>query len=158
MRKHPSALAMLTTTAQHTLYTDVYERRHIEACGLLLGKRTDLENWHIEGVHPLPNTCNSPIYFEFAPEDLLSAELAYPGQIIGVYHSHPGGLTVASNTDRENMKRVNNEQQIPWIWFIVCGPFNGSFKRDDEQLTKSRTIAYHHYDTLGLQQITLKFE
>jgi len=158
MRKHPSALAMLTTTAQHTLYTDVYERRHIEACGLLLGKRTDLENWHIEGVHPLPNICNSPIYFEFAPEDLLSAELAYPGQIIGVYHSHPGGLTVASNTDRENMKRVNNEQQIPWIWFIVCGPFNGSFKRDDEQLTKSRTIAYHHYDTLGLQQITLKFE
>jgi proteasome lid subunit RPN8/RPN11 len=158
MRKHPGALATLSTAARHTLYTDVYERRHIEACGLLLGTSVDLENWHIERVHPLPNICNSSVYFEFAPEDLLTVELAHPGQIIGVYHSHPGGLTAASNTDRENMKRVNKEQQIPWIWFIVCGPFNGSFRHDNEQLTKSRTIVYHHYDTLGLRQITLEFD
>jgi proteasome lid subunit RPN8/RPN11 len=158
MRKHPCALATVSISARNTLYTDVYQRHHIEACGLLLGQRDDLGNWYVERVHPLPNICNSPVYFEFAPEDLLSLELAHPGKIIGVYHSHPGGLAIASSTDRENMKRVNKEQQIPWVWFIVCGPFSSTFKLDDKQLTKSRIIAYHHYDTLGLQQITLEFE
>lgn len=158
MQKLPGARATVNITARNAMYSDVYQRRHIEACGLLLGHIDDLGSWHIEGVHPLRNICNSPVYFEFAPEDLLAAELAHPGQIIGVYHSHPGGLAVASSTDRDNMRRVNKEQQIPWIWFIVCGPFNGSFKLDNGQPTRSLLIAYHHYDTLGLQQISLEFE
>ncbi|HTD18997.1 MAG TPA: hypothetical protein VK667_05630, partial [Ktedonobacteraceae bacterium] len=71
MRKHPSARAKISIKARHTLYTDVCQRRHIEACGLLLGHIDDLGNWHIEQVHPLPNIYNSPVYFEFAPEDVL---------------------------------------------------------------------------------------
>ena len=153
MRKHPSARATVSITAQNTLFRDVFQRRLIEACGLLLGHIDDLGNWHIERVQPLRNICNSPVYFEFAPEDVLDVELAQPGQIIGVYHSHPGGLAVASNTDRENMQRVNTEQQIPWIWLIISGPFYGSNRLDNEQF-----IAYHHFDTLGLRQITLEFE
>jgi proteasome lid subunit RPN8/RPN11 len=158
MRRHPSAQATISITARKILYTDVCQRRHIEACGLLLGHIDDQGNWHIERVLPLRNICNSPVYFEFAPEDLLAAELVHPGQIIGVYHSHPGGLTVASSTDRDNMKRVNKEQQIPWIWLIISGPFNGSFTLDNEQQTRSSLIAYHHYDTLGLLQISLAFD
>jgi len=158
MRKHPSARAKISIKAMHTLYTDVCQRRHIEACGLLLGHIDDLGNWHVEQVHPLPNIYNSPVYFEFAPEDVLAVELDRPGEIIGVYHSHPGGLRVASSTDRENMERVNKEQQIPWIWFILSGPFNGRVQQDDEQGTSSSLIAYHHYDTMGLQQISLEFE
>ncbi|HAG99971.1 MAG TPA: hypothetical protein DDW33_10705 [Ktedonobacter sp.] len=158
MRKHPSARATVSMKARHTLYTDVCQRRHIEACGLLLGHIDGLGNWHIDRAHPLRNICNSPVYFEFAPEDILAVELDHPGAIIGAYHSHPGGLKVASSTDRDNMKRVNKEQQIPWIWFIFSGPFNGTFQRDYEQDTNSSLIAYHHYDTIGLQQITLEFE
>lgn len=158
MRKHLSALAMVSMKARQILYTDFCQRRHIEACGLLLGHIDELGNWYIEQVHPLPNICNSPVYFEFAPEDVLAVELDHPGEIIGVYHSHPGGLKVASNTDRENMKRVNKEQQIPWIWFILSSPFNGGIRQDYEQSTSLSLIAYHHYDTMGLQQISLEFE
>src|SRR5437763_10062657 len=158
MRKHPGARAMISMKARHTLYIDVCQRRHIEACGLLLGHIDDLGNWYIDQAHPLRNIFNSPVYFEFAPEDVLAVELDHPGAIIGVYHSHPGGLKVASNTDRDNMKRVNKEQQIPWIWLIFSGPFNGTFQRDYELGTNSSLIAYHHYDTIGLQQITLEFE
>ena len=158
MRKHRDALATVSISARDTLYADVFQRRHIEACGLLLGHIDDVGNWHIECAQPLRNICNSPVYFEFAPEDVLDVELSHPGQIIGVYHSHPGGLAVASNTDRKNMQRVNTEQQIPWIWLIISGPFYGSYRLDNEQFTTSQTIAYHHYDTLGLRQITLKFE
>ncbi|MDQ6643278.1 MAG: Mov34/MPN/PAD-1 family protein, partial [Chloroflexota bacterium] len=99
MRKHPSARATVSVKARHTLYTDVCQRQHIEACGLLLGHIDDLGNWHIDRAHPLRNICNSPVYFEFAPEDILAVELAHPGAIVGAYHSHPGGLKVASSTD-----------------------------------------------------------
>lgn len=113
MKKHANTQAVVNMKAWHTLYADVCQRRHIEACGLLLGHIDDLGNWHIKQAHPLQNICNSPVYFEFAPEDVLAVELDHPGAVIGVYHSHPGGLKVASSTDRDNMKRVNTEQQIP---------------------------------------------
>src|SRR5947209_1715431 len=107
MQKHPNARVTLSVDAQSTLFQDIYQRQDIEACGLLLGHIDSCENWYIKKAYPLRNIYNSPVYFEFAPEDLLAVELDYPGQIVGVYHSHPTGLAVASSTDRENMQRVN---------------------------------------------------
>ncbi len=163
MTKQVHPRVTISSNAQKTLLTDVYIRRHIEACGLFTGSIDGCGNWHIEQVHPLPNIFNSPAYFEFAPEDVLSVELEYPGQVVGAYHSHPTGLTVASSIDRQNMKRVNLEQQIPWVWLIISGPFDAmptSFhqvRRSSRRERSPSIIAYHHYDHYGLRQVPIQF-
>lgn len=163
MKKTSSAQAIISLQAQRILLKDTFRRKHIEACGLLTGCIDEGENWHIELAHPLRNIYNSPVYFEFSPEDVLAIELDYPGQIIGAYHSHPTGLSIASSTDRQNMKRVNLEQQIPWVWLIISGPFDESFAsfRQEQPRTRNRKgpsiIAYHHYKRLGLQQVPIQF-
>ena len=156
MRKHPDTYVKLSTEVESTLYDDVCRRSSIEACGLLLGSIDERGSWQVEHTLPLPNTYNSPVYFEFAPEDLLAADLDYPGQIVGVYHSHPTGLATASSTDRDNMQRVNSEQHIPWLWLIICGPFNAAFAQ--KHSIRSSIVAYHHYEKLGLRQISIQFQ
>jgi proteasome lid subunit RPN8/RPN11 len=164
MRKQEKTEVTISAGAQKTLLMDVYKRQRIEACGLLIGSIDEAGSWHIEEVHPLRNIFDSPVYFEFAPEDLLAADLAYPDTIIGVYHSHPTGLAVASLTDRQNMKRVNVEEQIPWIWLIVSGPFNQAptllqqVQRHLLSIPGSSIVAYHHYEGQGLRRIAIQFE
>ncbi len=164
MREKEKAEVTISANAQKTLFLDVYKRQRIEACGLLIGRIDDSGNWHVEEVHPLRNIFDSPVYFEFAPEDLLAADFTYPGRIIGAYHSHPTGLTVASLTDRQNMKRVNVEEQIPWVWLIVSGPFNHAAtllrqaQRHLRLIPGSSIVAYHHYEGQGLRRIAIQFE
>ncbi len=164
MRKHETAEVTISASAQKTLLLDVFKRQRIEACGLLIGSIDDSGNWHVEETHPLRNIFDSPTYFEFAPEDLLAADLAYPDRIIGVYHSHPTGLHRASLTDRQNMKRVNVEEQIPWVWLIVSGPFDHEptllqhVQRYLQRIPNTSIIAYHHYAEYGLRQIGIRFE
>ena len=153
MGKHASAQVTISLDARNTLFNDVCQRPHIEACGILLGHIDSCGNWNIEQAYPLRNIFNSAVYFEFAPEDLLAVELDHPGQIVGVYHSHPTGFAVASSTDHENMRRVNVEQQIPWVWLIISGPFDETF----EPGQKSSMIAYHYYVELELQEIGIEF-
>lgn len=141
------------------LFEDVYLRKAIEACGVLLGRIDEEGRWQVEAVYPLENVFQSPVYFEFAPEDLLSVELNYPGQVIGVYHSHPTGYPVASRTDRQNMQRVNVEEEIPWVWLIISGPFDEHFPQLVlEEAATIPIIAYHHYPQEGLQQVAIEFE
>ncbi|HVB20988.1 MAG TPA: Mov34/MPN/PAD-1 family protein [Ktedonobacteraceae bacterium] len=149
----------LSARAQKILAQDVRQRRHIEACGLLIGQIDTQGNWEVEHVQPLRNIFNSPVYFEFAPEDLLTAELDYPDHIIGVYHSHPTGFARASNTDRENMQRVNVEENILWIWLIVSGPFDERFAITDKgSVAGTSIVAYHHYEKTGLMKIAIRFD
>ena len=164
MRTHETAEVTISASAQKTLLLDVYKRQCIEACGLLIGSIDDSGNWHVEETYPLRNTFDSPTYFEFAPEDLLAADLAYPDKVIGVYHSHPTGLAVASHTDRQNMKRVNVEEYIPWIWLIVSGPFDRALtllqqaQRHSQGIRNPLIVAYHHYADQGLRQISIRCE
>ncbi len=164
MRKKDQAEVTISAGARKTLFLDVYKRQRIEACGLLIGHIDDSGNWHVEEIYPLRNIFDSPVYFEFAPEDLLAADFTYPGRIIGAYHSHPTGLTVASLTDRQNMKRVNVEEQIPWVWLIVSGPFNRAptllrqVQRHLRLTPGSSIVAYHHYEGQGLRRIAIQFE
>jgi len=164
MRKHDTAEITISASAQKTLLLDVFKRQRIEACGLLIGSIDDFGNWHVEETHPLRNIFDSPTYFEFSPEDLLAADLAYPDRIIGVYHSHPTGLAVASHTDRQNMKRVNVEEYIPWVWLIVSGPFDHAptllqlVQRHLQWIPNQSIVAYHHYANQGLRQIDIRFE
>jgi proteasome lid subunit RPN8/RPN11 len=153
------ATLLLSWQAQQTICDDVLHRPHIEACGLLLGTITRNGDWQAERALPLRNSATSPVYFEFEPEELLTAELQYPNQIIGVYHSHPTGYAQASTTDCQNMFHVNQEQQIPWAWLIVCGPFNGAFCRLTQNgLPPSASIAYHHYPAKGLKTLSIHLD
>ena len=156
-QKEDERLVTLSHTVQQELVSDVYQRANIEACGVLIGSQSD-DYWHIEHALPLDNIARSPVYFEFAPEDLLAVELAYPGQIVGVYHSHPTGYARASSTDRMNMRHVNREEAIPWIWLIICGPFDASTREEEAYaLLGQRLVAYHHYEN-GLQRIAVHYE
>jgi proteasome lid subunit RPN8/RPN11 len=154
MKNFIDAQVFLSKVAQEALLIDICERPSIEACGVLLGHSGEMNNWYVEEILPLPNIFDSPVYFEFAPEDLLAVELSYPGQTVGVYHSHPTGFDRASKTDCQNMQRVNQQQHIPWIWLIICGPFdtvctactNGAIPYDS-------IMAYHHFEDRGLQRI-----
>jgi proteasome lid subunit RPN8/RPN11 len=164
MGKPPNVEVTISAAARKTLLLDVYKRQRIEACGLLLGSIDDSGNWHVEEVYPLRNIFDSPVYFEFAPEDMLAVYLAHPDRIVGAYHSHPTGLVVASVTDRQNMKRVNVEQQIPWVWLIVSGPFDHTptllqqVQRHLRMIPGSSIVAYHHYEGEGLRRIAIRFE
>lgn len=142
----------LSAIAWKTLLLDACGSPGIEACGVLLGRTDEQGNWLAEEALPLRNTYASPVYFEFDPAELLMVDLAQPGRIIGVYHSHPAGPTAASSTDRQNMRRVNSEQQIPWVWLIVSGPFH----QKGASLSYKGAIAYHHYQQTGLQQIPIQ--
>lgn len=155
-----NARIFLSADARKALLLDVYKRCSIEACGVLIGSINDEGNWYVEGIYPLPNIAHSPSYFEFAPEDLLAVDLTYPGQIIGVYHSHPTGFAKPSQTDRQNMKRVNIDQQIPWVWLIVCGPFGtipaASGQAEPLWQAEATILAFHHYAGEGLCSIPLQ--
>ena len=164
MRKNYKAEISIEAEAHVALLLDVFKRQRIEACGLLLGTIDDAGNWHVEDIHPMRNIFDSPVYFEFAPEELLSADLAYPGRIIGVYHSHPTGLAVASRTDHQNMKRVNVEEHIPWVWLIVSGPFDHAptllqqVQRRLQRIPDTSIVAYHYYEDEGLQRLAINFK
>lgn len=159
MKKQISGYVKLSLEAQKSLLQDVYQRRHIEACGVLLGTIDEQGNWHIEQIRPLSNTFDSPVYFEFDPEELLLVEIEQPGRVVGVYHSHPSGFAQASSTDRQNMKRVNKDENIPWVWLIIRGPFEDSWQqRHQTVLPQDALIAYHHYAQSGLQRITIAEE
>ncbi len=159
MTKTANTQVTISVEAQRTLFADIYQRPAIEACGVLLGTIDEQGNWHVEQAYPLRNIFSSPVYFEFDPEELLMVELTYPEQIIGVYHSHPTGFPRASSTDRDNMQRVNQEQQIPWIWLIVSGPFTQeSTQQADGLIPATSMIAYHHYVQEGLRKVPIQLE
>lgn len=164
MRKNHKAEVSIEASAYEALLLDVYKRKRIEACGLLLGTIDDAGNWHVDEIHPMRNIFDSPVYFEFAPEDLLSADLAYPGKVVGAYHSHPTGLAVASRTDHQNMKRVNVEEHIPWVWLIVSGPFDQApsllqqVQRRLQRIPDTAIVAYHYYEDDGLQRLAINIQ
>ena len=164
MRKNYKAEVSIEASAYEALLLDVYKRKRIEACGLLLGTMDDAGNWHVDEIHPMRNIFDSPVYFEFAPEDLLSADLAYPGKVVGAYHSHPTGLAVASRTDHQNMKRVNIEEHIPWVWLIVSGPFDQApsllqqVQRRLQRIPDTAIVAYHYYEDDGLQRLAINIQ
>ena len=159
MVKQAQARVFVSIGAQRTLFQDVHQRRDVEACGVLIGSMDQQGNWHIEQAHPLTNIFASPVYFEFAPEELITADLTYPGQIVGAYHSHPTGFAAASSTDRRNMHHVNVEQEIPWVWLIVRGPFHAtpSFPHEG-RIQCSSILAYYHYVHEGLRRIIVELE
>jgi proteasome lid subunit RPN8/RPN11 len=72
-----------------------------ECCGLIEGTRQDGEV-HAVALHPARNIATRADRFEIAPEDHFAAlKMARENgrDLIGCYHSHPGGKAKPSATD-----------------------------------------------------------
>jgi len=90
----------------------------LEACGLLVGHASDqggviTQAIETRNAHPTPET-----HFEIEPQALINAyreERDGGGQLIGYFHSHPGGEPVPSATDQAQAPRDGR------IWAIVAG-------------------------------------
>jgi predicted GIY-YIG superfamily endonuclease/proteasome lid subunit RPN8/RPN11 len=95
-----------------------------EACGLILGRDNRIDTVvPAANVHPTPQT-----HFEIDPQALVDAHRAarHGGpDVLGYYHSHPGGPAEPSATDRAMATGDGR------VWAIV-GEGGVTFWRDDE--------------------------
>ena len=73
-----------------------------EACGLLLGARTDAGQF-VSRLVPIRNIAAAKDAFQLDPSEWRSAELAASQEdleVLGVWHSHPGSSAEPSARDR----------------------------------------------------------
>ena len=104
----------LTSGTIATLIEEARLAHPRECCGLLLGKagRVALAQ-PAANVHPQPAS-----YFEIDPKALIGAHRSMPAgglELLGYYHSHPGGRAEPSAADRTLASGDGR------IWAIVAG-------------------------------------
>jgi proteasome lid subunit RPN8/RPN11 len=89
-----------------------------ECCGLLEGIR-QAGLMRVTALHPAQNLSDAADRFEISPADHIAAQKiarANGHQIIGCYHSHPGGVAEPSATDLAGAAEDN------FLWLIAAGP------------------------------------
>ena len=95
-----------------------------ECCGVLLGRQGVIDE-----ARPAANVAQEPRrHFEIDPQTLVDAHRAARSggpQIIGYFHSHPGGQAEPSTIDREQSAGDGS------VWAIV-GATGVTFWRDGE--------------------------
>lgn len=89
----------------------------IECCGLVIGRKDDAFGFIIDELAPTKNKAAEVDRFEIDPtiHIRLQRDLRRgPNGIIGVYHSHPGGIAKPSDRD------VAGAVMPGWVW-LICG-------------------------------------
>jgi len=87
----------LTKEQLHNMIDHVNAHAPLEACGLLAGKDSNVEK-----VIAVRNQAQSPLRYRMDPVEQLSAFKwinANGLDLIGIFHSHPGGPETVSPTD-----------------------------------------------------------
>jgi proteasome lid subunit RPN8/RPN11 len=72
-----------------------------EACGLLAGL-IQKETFQVREVFPITNELHSPVQYRMDPQEQIDAfnQIESQGlELVGIYHSHPGGPADPSPTD-----------------------------------------------------------
>jgi proteasome lid subunit RPN8/RPN11 len=114
----------LTRAAMEEMLAQSARALPCEACGLLIGG-----GQLIGRAIPAHNVHSSPeTHFEIDPQALIDAYRAARqggGEVLGYYHSHPGGLAEPSTIDRAMATGDGR------VWAIV-GEDAVTFWRDDE--------------------------
>lgn len=89
----------LTRAAMERVMAEAARALPWEACGLLLGRDCRIDRAiPARNVHPTPRS-----HFEIEPQTLIDAHRAARQggpEVLGYYHSHPGGTAEPSATDR----------------------------------------------------------
>jgi len=86
-----------------------------ECCGLIEGTRQDGEA-HAIALHPARNLATRADRFEIAPDDhfaALKTARANGRDLIGCYHSHPGGKAKPSRAD------LAGAEEEDFLWLIA---------------------------------------
>lgn len=82
-----------------------------EACALIVGHHLPRETWVVSHIEPSINIAVDPSrFFEIDPALRIKVEmntLSEDHEIIGIFHSHPEGEPVLSETDITNIKEPN---------------------------------------------------
>lgn len=95
-----------------------------ECCGILLGASEHIADaLPARNVHPTPRT-----HFEIDPQALIDAYRAARSggpEVVGFYHSHPGGAAEPSGVDQASAAGDGR------VWAIV-GETGVTFWRDEE--------------------------
>jgi proteasome lid subunit RPN8/RPN11 len=84
-----------------------------EACGLLAG-----QNGRVTKVYLMVNAAHSPVRYVIEPEALVRVieETEERGwELVGIFHSHPGGPLFPSATDID-------EAYYPDSAYVICAP------------------------------------
>lgn len=114
----------LTRAAMEGIRAEAARVLPCEACGLLLGRDSRIDTVvRAANVHPTPET-----HFEIDPQALIDAHRAARqgrAEVLGYYHSHPGGAAEPSAIDRAMATGDGR------VWAIV-GEDAVTFWRDDE--------------------------
>ncbi|MFN7175464.1 MAG: Mov34/MPN/PAD-1 family protein [Thermaurantiacus sp.] len=110
-------LARISSSARAAIREGCASAGESEACGLLLG-RVGNDRWWVETATRARNISAEPRRrFEIDPTHVVAAHRAarMPGaaSVIGVWHSHPGGLLFPSETDRAGATERG------WLWLIA---------------------------------------
>lgn len=142
------AKVVLSAQARQAIRADMLQHPRIEACGLLIGENTEGGDWIIDQAIPLRNIDNSPVSFDFDPDEMVIYDVMYGERVVAVYHSHPGGPPYPSSKDKENMKK---SQKSYWAWLIAS--FHGRAQPGDGADDNLQIAAYRHDPRSGLQTI-----
>ena len=114
----------VTSTVLAALRHEAASAAPKECCGLLLGRTTVIND-----IRPAANVAHDPTHlFEIDPQALVDAHRAARAggpEVIGYYHSHPGGPARPSATDQA---QANGDGSV---WAIV-GEGDVTFWRDGE--------------------------
>jgi proteasome lid subunit RPN8/RPN11 len=100
-----------------------------EACGLLIGRPVD-GGIAVERVTWARNVDPRRDRYEVDPEGVLAASRAASAsgaELVGAWHSHPGGSARPSETDRRSA-------HAGWTYVIVAGADLRAFRRAGDEL------------------------
>lgn len=150
----------ITISSGLSWYLKLHSRRWkpAESCAMLFGFKDDkAKKFDIRGAVLCSNPTHSGGYFEMPPIEIIkSYEIAkkYGMEIVGVFHSHPSGFEIPSNTDEKFME-ITPGAWIIYSWTALrCYTLKkGRFGVPDvreltvkEQRTKEKPIIVHAYD------------
>lgn len=82
-----------------------------EACGLVAGIRDE-----VSGIFPIENILHSPVQYKMNPNEQIRTMLQLEkmgSELLGIYHSHPTGPPLPSNTD---ILEASYPDAIYFIW------------------------------------------
>lgn len=111
----------MSSTCARSLIT-LAKDSETEICGFIM---SDWSFCQVTNVADRPKTS-----FFMDTQESLAIQRTCHDEIIGIYHSHPGGNPYPSQHDLDGWN-----PKMPWRYFIIAGNFIREFKRRGNDIT-----------------------
>lgn len=126
---------LLSLKHWHTLRAEAERLASQEACGLLLGY-CQASCYQVVEVKPIENILASPTRYRMNPEQQIQVfnEMeARHLQLVGIYHSHPGGPEQPSATDID-------EAYYPKAVYVILSPSGEDWQAQGFLIRENQSI------------------